>query len=454
MARSTRTPLRAARVLRLLAFALARRRRARLQLRERGRRLWLPPLVVQRLPRLAILAVLGPGIVSGFADNDAGGITTYSVVGARFGYALLWAVLASLVALFFTQEVGARLGLATGRGLLDLIREHFGPRWGVLAIVTMLLANLGDTVAEFAGIGAALSLFGVPVAAADGVAAVVVILLLSRGSFRRVQFVFLGVGVGVSVAYAISAVLAHPDWGRSAQYLAVPHGTLSTAYLLAIVGTVGTTITPWGQAFIQSYTADKRLGPEDVRGSRLDVGIGAFLTNIVAAFIVIAAAATLWKHGITSIPDAKAAARALGPLAGHFAETVFALGLLAASFLGLGAVPLTSAYATTEALGLERGLDLRFRQAPAFYGLLAFFVGVAAVFVLIPGLPLIEVMFLSQVFDGALLPVILVFVMLLAHRRDLLGELRSGRVLLAIGWLIAALVSILSVVLVATLILP
>lgn len=429
-------------------------RRLRAELPRERRRLWLPPLIAQRLPRLAILAVLGPGIVSGFADNDAGGITTYSVVGAQFGYALLWVVLASLVALFFTQEVGARLGLATGRGLLDLIREHFGPRWGVLAIVTMLLANLGDTLAEFAGIGAALALFGVPLVVSDGIAAVVVMVLLSRGSFRRVQYVFLGIGAGVSVAYAISAVLARPDWGTAASRTFIPHGTLTTAYLLAIVGTVGTTITPWGQAFIQSYTADKRLGPDDVKGSRIDVATGAFLTNLVAAFIVIAAAAALWQHGHTHIPDAAAAAKALQPLAGHAAEVVFALGLLGASFLGLGTVPLTSAYATTEALGLERGLDLRFRQAPAFYGLLAFFVGAAAVFVLIPGLPLIQVMFLSQVFDGALLPVILVFVMLLAGRRDLLGSLRSGRALLAIGWLIAAAMSILSVVLVFTLVVP
>lgn len=422
--------------------------------RERRRRVWLPPVVAQRLPRLAILAVLGPGIVSGFADNDAGGITTYSVVGAQFGYALLWVVLASLVALFFTQEVGARLGLATGRGLLDLIRECFGPRWGVLAIVTMLLANLGDTLAEFAGIGAALALFGVPLVVSDGIAALVVLLLLARGSFRRVQYVFLGIGAGVAVAYAVSAVLAHPDWGHATRSMFIPHGTLTTAYLLAIVGTVGTTITPWGQAFIQSYTADKRLGPDDIRGSRIDVATGAFLTNLVAAFIVIAAAAALWQHGHTHIPDAAAAAKALQPLAGHAAEVVFALGLLGASFLGLGTVPLTSAYATTEALGLERGLDLRARQAPAFYGMLAFFVGSAAVFVLIPGLPLIQVMFLSQVFDGALLPVILVFVMLLAGRRDLLGELRSGRTLLAIGWLIVVAMSILSVVLVFTLVAP
>ncbi|MBV8257950.1 MAG: Nramp family divalent metal transporter, partial [Actinobacteria bacterium] len=344
----------------------ARRERGRLRLSFPGTGL----VAGIQLPQLALFAVLGPGIVSGFADNDAGGITTYSVVGAEFGYALLWAVLASMLALYVTQEAGARLGLATGRGLLDLIRENFGIRWAALAIGTMLIANIGTTVSEFAGIGAALSLFGVPVAVSDIVSVVVVILLLARGNFLRIQNVFLAVGLGVSAAYVVSAVLAKPDWGTAARDLFVPHGNLTSAYLLAIVGTVGTTITPWGQAFIQSYVADKRLGPEDLNHSRADVAIGSTITNVIAAFIVIAAAATLWVHGHHSIPDAAAAAKALKPLAGGGAETVFALGLLGAAFLGLGVVPLTSAYATSEAVGLERGLDLQPKEAPAFYGLL------------------------------------------------------------------------------------
>jgi Mn2+/Fe2+ NRAMP family transporter len=430
-----------------LALALRRRRlRARRGLVPSG----FGRVAAIQLPTLAFLAVLGPGMVSGFADNDAGGITTYSVVGAQFGYALLWIVLASMLALFVTQEAGARLGLATGRGLLDLIRESFGIRWAALAIGTMLIANLGTTISEFAGIGAALSLFGVPVAVSDAVAVVVVGSLLARSGFLRIQYVFLAIGAGVSVAYAVSAILAHPDWSKSAEYLVYPHGNLTSAYLLAVVGTVGTTITPWGQAFIQSYCADKRLGPEHLRTSRFDVAFGAFLTNTIAAFIVIAAAATLWAHGHTSIPDAAAAAKALGPLAGHSAEIVFALGLIGAAFLGLGVVPLTSAYATTEALGLERGLDFRPREAPAFYGLLAFFLGGAAVFVLIPGLPLIRVMFLAQVVNGLLLPVILVFVMLLTHRRDLLGELTSNRPLLWLGWTITIVISAMSIALVVT----
>ena len=403
-----------------------------------------------RLARLTFLAALGPGLISGFADNDAGGITTYSVVGAQFGYQLMWVVLASMIALGVTQELGARLGLATGQGFGGLIRQQYGVRRAIFAIGVMLLANLGDTVAEFAGIGAALAVFGVPIALSSVLSAVAIIVLLSRANFRRIQFVFLVVGIGTSAAYAISAVLAHPQWGTALSYTVIPHATATPLYIVAVMGTVGTTITPWGQAFIQSYAADKHLGPRDLAASRLDVGAGAFLTNLVAGFIVIACAATLWAHGQTAINTAADAAKALGPLAGRFAELLFALGLLTASLLGLGTVPLTSAYAVTEAFGWESGLDRTWRQAPAFYGLLALFIGFAALFVLIPRLPLIGVMYLSQVFDGLLLPFILVFVMLMSRDRRLLGRLRSSIPLYVAGWLVTALISLLSVALVAS----
>jgi Mn2+/Fe2+ NRAMP family transporter len=403
-----------------------------------------------RLPRLAFLAALGPGLISGFADNDAGGITTYSVVGAQFGYDLMWVVLASMIALGVTQEVGARLGLATGQGFGGLIRQQYGVRRAIFAIGVMLLANLGDTVAEFAGISAALAIFGVPVWLSSLLSAVAVVLLLSRANFGRIQFIFLAVGVATSFAYAISAFLARPDWGQAAVHTVVPHLTLTSAYLLAVMGTIGTTITPWGQAFIQSYVADKHLTKKDLPASRLDIGTGAFLTNLVAGFIVVACAATLWASGHRSITSAADAATALGPLAGHFAEVLFALGLLTASLLGLGAVPLTSAYAVTEAFGWESGLDRTWRQAPGFYGLLAFFIGFAALFILIPGLPLIGVMYLSQVFDGLLLPVVLAFVMLMSRDRRLLHGLRSGRVLYTAGWIVTALISLLSVALIVS----
>ena len=398
----------------------------------------------------AVVAVLGPGIVSGFADNDAGGITTYSLAGARFGYDLLWVLLATQIALFITQEIGARIGLASGQGLTGLIRERFGVRWAAFAALTMIGANLGSTVSEFAGISAALSLFGIPTPVSALLAAVAVITLISRGSFSRVQYFFVGVGVLVSAAYIISAALAHPDWPRAINSLVVPHGMFNGAYMLAVVGTVGTTITPWGQGFIQAYVVDKRLRSDDLNAERLDVLIGVLITNVIAFFIVVACAATLWASGQRDITSAADAAAALGPLAGTVASTMFAVGLLAASLLGLGVVPLASAYTACEAFGWEQGVDWRWRDAPAFYGLLAFFIGFAALFMLIPGLPLIQVMFSAQVINGLLLPVILVFVMLLAGDRRIMGTLVSGRVNLALGWLVTAILVVMSVVLVVT----
>ena len=409
----------------------------------------LPRLPAWRVRLVAVLAVLGPGLVSGFADNDAGGITTYSLAGSQFGYTLLWVILASQVVLFFTQEVGARLGLATGKGLMGLIRERWGVRWGAFAALVMLVANLGSTVAEFAGIGSALGIFGVPPQISAGVAAVVVVGFIALGNYSRIQYLFVGVGILVSGAYVISAFLAQPDWSQAAHSLLVPQLSSSPVYWLAVVGTVGTTITPWGQAFIQSYVADKGLRPDDLAASRLDVFLGALLTNLIAGFIVVACAATLFANHI-AITDAASAALALEPFAGPSATVLFAGGLLGASFLGLGVVPMTSAYTTCEAFGWETGVDWNWREAPAFYGLLAFFIGFAALFVMIPGLPLIQVMFLAQVLNALLLPFILVFVMLLARDREIMGNLASGRLLGTIGWLATAVLILLSLVLVAT----
>ncbi|HLX34342.1 MAG TPA: Nramp family divalent metal transporter [Candidatus Limnocylindrales bacterium] len=420
---------------------------------RRGRPRALPPLPrlpLWRVRLVAMLAVLGPGLVSGFADNDAGGITTYSLAGAQWGYTLLWVILATQIVLFFTQEVGARLGLATGKGLIGLIRERWGVRWATFAALTMLAANLGCIVAEFAGIASALGLFGVPPVISAGVAAIVVIGLIALGNYSRIQYLFVGVGIFVSVAYVISAAIAGFDTSAAFQNLIVPHLQASPLYWLSVVGTVGTTITPWGQAFIQAYVADKGLKPDDLTASRVDVFFGALLTNLIAGFIVVACAATLWAHGETTITSAGDAAAALKPLAGDAASVLFAVGLLGASFLGLGVVPMTSAYTTCEAFGWETGVNWKWREAPAFYGLLAFFIAFAALFVMIPGLPLITVMFSAQVLNAILLPFILVFVMLLAGDRKLLGPLASGRVLLTIGWASTVLLVLLSVILVVT----
>jgi Mn2+/Fe2+ NRAMP family transporter len=411
----------------------------------------LSPRAVNRVRLAAILGVLGPGLVSGFADNDAGGISTYSVAGVKYGYDLLWVLLASQIVLFFTQEVGARLGLATGQGLAGLVRERFGVKWATFMISAMLIANVGSIIAEFAGCSAALGLFGLPSWLSALLAATVVMLLLTRGNYSKVQYLFVAVGVGVSIAYFISAVQAHPDWGLAVNSLFVPRLSSSPAYWVAVVATVGTTITPWGQAFIQSYVADKRLGPEDLVGERIDVGLGALLTNLIAAFIVIACAATLWTAGATDVSDVGTIARALEPLAGPSAEILFAVGLLAASFLGLGVVPLTSAYAACEAFGWETGVDWHWREAPAFYGMLTFFVVIAALIVLVvPQSGLIGVMFGAQVVNALLLPFVLVFVMKLSSDKRVMGNLASGRAMLTIGWLGTFLLIALSLILVAT----
>jgi NRAMP (natural resistance-associated macrophage protein)-like metal ion transporter len=413
-----------------------------------------PPVVRRRLGRrarfLATMAVLGPGIVSGFADNDAGGITTYSIAGAKFGYQLLWVLLVTQLALLITQEIGARMGLATGQGLTGLIRERFGLRWAAFAAITMIIANLGSTVSEFAGIAAALSLFGVPPALSAVLAAAAVITLIGAGSFSRVQYGFVFIGVLVSGAYLLSALLARPEWGQAFHNLVVPQGSFDGAYMLAVVGVVGTTITPWGQQFIQGYVVDKRLRPEDMTAERIDVLVGVFITNVVGALIVVACAATLYATGVFNIASAADAAQALQPIAGNVAAVLFAIGLLAASLLGLGVVPIASAYTAAEVFGWEQGVGWRVREAPAFYGLLAFFIVFAALFMLIPGLPLIQVMFSAQVLNGLLLPVILVFVMLLVGDKKVMGNLVSGRINLILGWGVTVLLVVMSLVLVVT----
>ena len=415
----------------------------------------LTPRAVNRVRIAAILGVLGPGLVSGFADNDAGGITTYSIAGSQWGYGLLWVLLVSQIVLFFTQEVGARLGLATGQGLAGLVRERFGVKWAAFMITAMLVANVGSIVAEFAGCGAAVELLGLKSWVGALLAAVVVVVLLTRGSYKWVQYIFVAIGAGVSIAYLVSALMAHPDWGQAGHSLVVPALTSDPKYWVAVVATVGTTITPWGQAFIQSYVADKRLGPEDLVGERIDVGFGALLTNVIAAFIVVACAAAVYslhKSIDYNSPDAiNQIANALRPLAGDAAIDLFAGGLLAASFLGLGVVPLTSAYAACEAFGWETGVDWRMREAPAFYGLMIFFVVFAAVFILlVPSQSLVQVMVTAQIINALLLPFVLVFVMRLSSDERVMGPLRSGRFLLTIGWLGTFLLIALSLTLVAT----
>lgn len=381
---------------------------------------------MSRRTRLAgLLAVLGPGLLAGLSDDDPPGITTYSILGADNGYTLLWVVTASTIALVIFHELGARMGIVTGQGLIGLIRQRFGVRWTLAALVALLGANLGTLCGQFAGIAAALGMAGVPRGIGVPVAAAAVSALVLRGSFRRVEHVLLALST-VFVAYIIAAFLAHPDWHAAARGLVVPTAPDTRDAALAAVATIGTTLAPWGLAFIQSYVVDKRLRPRDLRLERVDVVVGAVLTGVIGAFVVIACAATLNASG-TSIDDARDAARALEPLAGSAAATLFGVGLLGSGLLAASVLPLSTAYSVTDAAGAEAQLDDTFAGARLFYLSFAGIVAVAVAVVCIPGAPLIPILFLSQALNAVLLLPLIVFLRMLGRDRLLMGEHVLGR---------------------------
>ena len=376
---------------------------------------------MRRRSRLAILlAVVGPGLLAGLSDDDPAGITTYSILGAEHGYRLLWVLTLSTAALIVFHDLGARMGIVTGQGLLGLIRERYGVRWGATALVALVVANLGTTCAEFAGIGAALEMAGVPIGISVPVAAAGVSALVLAGGFRRVEHVLMALSA-VFASYVLAGVLSRPDWGAAARGLVVPSLPTTREAALVAVATVGTTLAPWGIAFLQSYAADKRLTVRDLRPERVDVVVGAALTGIIGAFIVIACAATLHPAG-RSIESARDAAVALEPLAGGAAATLFAAGLVGAGLLAASILPLSTAYAVCDAVGVEAALDDRFAEARLFYGTYGVVVAVGAGVVLIPGAPLIDILFLTQALNAVLLLPLLWFMRGVASDRRTMGE--------------------------------
>jgi len=398
---------------------------------------------------VAFAAVVGPGVLAGLSDDDPAGITTYSILGADFGYRLLWVLLLSTLALVVFHELGARMGCVTGRGLAGLIRDRYGHRAAVSAAAVLLVANVGTTCAEFAGIAAASELAGVSRYASVPVAAILVSTLVVRGGFRRVEHVLLLLAT-VFVTYFASGVLAHPHWGAAARGLVVPALPLQRHALLVATATVGTTLAPWGLAFIQSYAVDKRLRPSDLALERVDVIAGAVMTGVIGFFIVIACAATLHVSG-RSINDAGDAAAALGPLAGSYASTLFGVGLLGAALLAAAILPLSTAYSVSEALGREAQIEASIGEEPVFYGTYALVVGVGALVVLVPGAPLVPILFITQAINAVLLLPLLAFIALLSRDRSLMGKYATGRawavVIVAVTLMIAAATVALGVVL-------
>ncbi|MBI5696835.1 MAG: Nramp family divalent metal transporter [Nitrospirae bacterium] len=403
--------------------------------------------------RLAILlAVAGPGIITANADNDAGGIATYAIAGAQEGYGLLWLLFVITFNLAVIQEMAARMGAVTGKGLADLIREKFGVKLTFVCMLLLVIANLTTTTAEFAGVAAAMSLFGVSKYISIPLAAVFVWVLVVKGNYKRVERVFL-IFCLVFFSYVVSGVLASPPWGEVMASMVRPSFKLDSSYINLSIALIGTTITPWMQFFLQSSVVDKGVRADKYGYTRVEVFLGALFTDFIAFFIIVATAATLFHHGIR-IESAADAALALRPLAGDYAYILFAVGLLNASLMAASILPLSTSYAVCEAFGWESGMDKGWEDAPQFLGLYTGFIVIGAFIIMLPGVPLFTVMLISQTVSGILLPVILIFMLLIINDREVMGKYVNGPVFNTVAWFTAGAVIVMTALLLATTVFP
>ncbi|MFZ3063562.1 MAG: Nramp family divalent metal transporter [Actinomycetota bacterium] len=401
---------------------------------------------------LLFLAVIGPGIITANVDNDAGGIATYSIAGANFGYKLLWSLIPITVALIIIQEMSARLGVVTGKGFADLIRESYGIKITFYVMIALLFVNLSNVMAEFAGWAASMEIFGVTKYISVPIGAIVVWLLVVRGRYRPVEKIFL-IASAIYVTYIVSGILAHPQWGVALKQTLVPPLSMGTSYLVALVAVIGTTIAPWMQFYLQSAVVEKGIKPDQYAASRLDVIVGCIMTNVVAFFIIIAAAATLFSHGIV-IQTAKDAALALAPLAGKYASLLFAIGLANASLFAASILPLSTAYSVAEGMGWEGGVNTTFKTAPHFNWIYTGLIILGAGTILIPRVPLILILYWSQVLNGLLLPVTIIFALLLINKTELMGDYVNSKSYNLIAGFAAIAVMVLSLLLVVTVVAP
>ncbi|HEY3766412.1 MAG TPA: Nramp family divalent metal transporter [Gaiellales bacterium] len=397
---------------------------------------------------IAVVGFLGPGLIAANAGNDAGGIATYSSVGAKYGYDLLWMMVVITVSLVVVQEMAARMGAVTGKGLAELIREQYGVRWSLFATTSVLIANLGICVSEFVGIGAALGLAGVPPQVSVPIAAIGVWLLLIRGSYKVAERIFVLMTIPF-FAYPIAAILAHPDWGSVGHAVVAPNIHTSHAYLFLFIATAGTTITPFMQLYVQSAVVERGVGVDELNAERAEVTTGSIFANLVAGFIIIATGATLYLHGERNISTAAQAAKALAPFAGRYAEVLFAVGLLGASLLAAAILPVTAAYVIAETFGFEKGISRRIHEAPVFVAVITTLIAIGTIVAVIPGIPVISLLVGVQVVNGTLLPVLLIFIWRLASDRDVMGDYRNGRVFNVLAGLTVVATSGLSILLLA-----
>jgi NRAMP (natural resistance-associated macrophage protein)-like metal ion transporter len=400
-----------------------------------------------------LLAVMGPGVITSNVDNDAGGIYTYSLCGARYGYSLLWLLVPVTIVLIVVQEMCARMGAVTGKGLADLIREEFGLRVTFLLMMAVLFTNMANTVAEFAGLASGLEVFGISRYVSVPLGAVFVWWLVVFGTYKTVEKAFL-IACLLYLAYPISGLLAEPRWKEVLDGTLVPRSHFDLPAIAMMVGIVGTTIAPWMQFYLQSSVVEKEVRISEYPKLRLDVVIGSFMAVVVAAFIVIACAATLNANGIFSVSTAAEAARALAPFAGRYAETLFAFGLANASLFAASILPLATAYSVCEGLGLEAGVNRRFSEAPEFYALYTAIIAVGAGMILMPGVPLLRIILVSQIMNGVLLPFVLIFMVILINRKDLMGSFTNGPVYNVVTWGATVILIALSVLMLVTSFLP
>ena len=369
---------------------------------------------------MLFLAIVGPGIITANVDNDAGGITTYSLAAANYGYDILWTMIPTTIALVVVQEMCARMGAVTGKGLADLIRESFGVKVTFYVMIALFLTNMGNTISEFAGIAASMELFGISKYISVPVCATLVWLLIVKGSYKSVEKVFL-VACLVYISYPVAAIMAGPDWGVVLKASVTPTLKSDSAFIMTLIGIVGTTIAPWMQFYQQSAVVEKGITAKEYSFTRLDVIIGCVLAIVVAVFMMVACAATIHQHGL-KIETAADAALALKPLVGPHASTLFAIGLFNASLFGACILPLSTAFYICEGLGWESGVDKDFDQAPQFFWLFTIIIIISALLILIPNAPLIMIMFISQVVNGAVLPLVLIFILILINDKKLMGD--------------------------------
>jgi len=381
---------------------------------------------------LIVLSMVGPGLIAANAGNDAGGITTWSVIGSRYGYSLIWLLVVITPVLAVVQEMNARVGVVTGRGLAGLIRENFSLRLTALAMLATVIANFGTTVAEFSGVAAAAGLFHVPSFVAVPVTAVAVWFLVTRGSYRKVERVLLALGF-VLVTYVIAGIMAGPDWSEALYGATHPSIAWDSLWLFTVIAAIGTTLTPWGQFFIQAAVVDKKIPWKQYVYTKYEIYVGSVMMTTIDFFIVVACAATLFPENIV-VTSAQDAAMALQPFLGEAARYLFGIGLLSVSILAAGVLPLATAYVVCEAFGFESGLDSSFREAPVFNGIITFLMFIPAAVAVVPGLPLVSVILVAQSLNGILLPVILIFTLLLINKPRVMGEHVNGTVRNVIAW--------------------